>query len=59
MKRKNFPAEQDIYHSAADGGVPAERALSEYQSRQYERMLEEARLREYASKFIKNGGNIL
>lgn len=58
MKRKNFPAEQCAERSA-DGGIPAERALSEYQSRQYERMLEEARLRTYASTIIKKGGNII
>ncbi len=59
MKRKNFPEENKDMNGAADGSIPAERALSEYQSRQFERMLNEARLREYALTFLKNGGNIL
>lgn len=56
MKRKNFPRESKTASGAADGGIPSERALSEYQSRQYERMLDEARLRGYALRFSKNGG---
>ncbi len=42
MKRKNFPEENKGMNGAADGEIPAERALSEYQSRQCERMLDEA-----------------
>ena len=59
MKRKNFPEENKDMNGAADGEIPAERALSEYQSRQCERMLDEARLRAYASTLTKNGGNII
>lgn len=55
MKRKNFPNEY-MTTDGADGGIHAERAQSEYQSRQCERVLGEQRLRVYALRFLKNGG---
>ena len=58
MKRKNFPAEQFPY-DGADGGIPAEEAISQYQSKQVERMLNEAHLRQCANTFMKKGGGIL
>ena len=58
MKRKNYPCES-TFSACADGDIPAENAISQYQSYKSARTLSEAHLRQSINAFIKKGGNLL